>query len=982
MTPVAARTSREFRSAIVGRQPELDSLRGFLERTRQRDGGVVFITGEAGVGKTRLAEEAAGSAEREGLSVLTVACQDQDRGIPYAPWTRLLRQYVHRSPRTEVFRSAGPFVVALQQLAPELAEKVWLHDPAARTGGESEAVDGGDRTAVLAVTDAPPDTETPALLGQQVEYQRHRFHAAVAGFFRSAAERQGLLLCLDDVGWADGASLELLEAVARVGRGAALGVIGTYRDTHLDENPALQNILLRLERERWTTRLLVAPLPAAEYATFLGLLLQRPRVDGDLCELLFAKTRGNPFYTMEILQDLADGGTLVRSGAGWEWSRSVEIRLPATVGGTIGARLGRLDDPGRRILRVAALLGQEFSHDLLRTISEEPAERVVAALDDAVGARLVRERSSPGSGVTHEFAHPLIQEVLAKEVSLLRAQILHLRAAQVLEATLGPAAPSKAAALAFHYLHGNDPEHALRYSIAAGDESARVFARAEAAAHYRTALELLPQPADPLLSASLKERLADQLRSLADVPQAAGLYVEAADLWEGLGHRSSAGDCLRRAADCWLGPSEQGIGLLERARGLFEGEPASRSLIRWHLSWSAAINDLGRIEEADREAHQALDLARRLGDPGCEAAALLRLGYTVPLDRRADCLALNAEAARIVEREHLVDQEGALIVSEAVAAYHIVGDLPECRVFVERAIGIAHRVADTEYEHWWQGFAMPWLAVRSGDFRLGREFVEERRRRYRHLSLTGWAPDVEAIGVRAWLALLTGPVDEAVGLLDEAFEAERRRPVWRAQAFNLQFRGRLRRFQGDLPGAIEAFEQACDVYRKAGPPAWHAFLFAETLRLLVDTLLEEGEGARAKERAAELVALAEQFDSGPVRAFAGCARAVSRLDGDGPATALRWLAESRTLWERLGWRYDLALTWEETGDVQASGGALEDARRSYGEAAARLQELGALPDLGRIERKRERLDADGPPAAARGSGRRARSGGKPGSRRA
>ncbi|MCI4331493.1 MAG: AAA family ATPase [Thermoplasmata archaeon] len=911
-----------FVSDLVGRQREVERMESFLGRTVQKDGGVLLITGEAGVGKTRLAQEACRSAEGHGLEVLSVACQDQDRGVAYAPWVALVRGFVARNPKEVVFRTARPYLSALTRLAPELSEKIWLHDP-----------------GVPASTD----------------WERRQFLAAVAGFFVDASTARPLLISIDDVGWADVASLELLETVARVSRGKPLGIVGTYRDSHLDDNPALQAMLVSLERERWATTLLVPPLDPEQLGTFLSLVLERREVSPEFRDLVYAKTRGNPFYTTEILQAMADEGLVYRAAGGWDWKPISEITLPATVGGTIGARLRRLDEEGLQILRVASLFGQEFSFDLLQAVVETPQDRVLLALERAERARLIRGRPSRPLGDEFEFAHPLIQEVLEKEVSVVRSRVVHLKAARVLQGRYGAEANAHSATLAFHYLRGNDAPHALEYSVEAGNQSAAAFARAEAAGHFRNALELLPEPPDPNMAAALKERLADQVRGLADVAKAAGLYVEAARLWEGLGNRTSAGSCLLRAADCWLGPVHQGLELLEQSRRLLEGEPPGVTLVRWHLSWGAAIFDQGRVAEADQESRKGLDLARRIGDASGEASALLRLGYTTPLERWRDSVALNEQAGIIIEREHLVDQAGLLLISRAIVSYHLEGNIGEATAIVHSAVGKARQVGDIEWESWWMGFAVPWASVRSGDFRMALDLVEERRRRFKHLSLSRWAPDVEAVGVRAWLSILLGPPEEAEPLLDEAFEAERRRPVWRAEAHNLQFLGRLRIFQGNPEGAIDALEKSRAVYRRAGPPAWHAFLYAETLRLLVHTYWDSGHRQLAGERANELDDLAARFLGDPVWAFAWRGRAICAREEDGGRRSLELLEKSREVWARLGWKYDFGGTWFETADVQASAGLFDDARRSYGLAAARFRELGALPDLARTERRIEQL---------------------------
>ncbi len=282
----------------VGREPEGGRIRDFLDQTTRKEGGLVLINGEAGVGKTRMLREAAELARREGFLVLSVACQDHDRGVPYAPWVDLVREFVRENPRDLVFRVAAPHLGALQKLAPELVENVWLHDPAM----------------------LPPK-----------EWERRQFLAAVARFLIDLARTQPVLVSVDDLGWADAGSLELLETVVRVSRGSTLGVMGAYRDTHFDENEGLQGLVTHLDREPWLTKVALPPLGPEGAGKFVGVLLERAAVDREFLDLLYAKTRGNPFYTGEILQSLANEGTVYHTALGWEWGpiSAIKSRRPS-----------------------------------------------------------------------------------------------------------------------------------------------------------------------------------------------------------------------------------------------------------------------------------------------------------------------------------------------------------------------------------------------------------------------------------------------------------------------------------------------------------------------------------------------------------------------------------------------------------------------------------------------------------------------------
>jgi tetratricopeptide (TPR) repeat protein len=899
---------------LVGRQSESSQIEAFLGRTTGRDGGVLIITGEAGIGKTRLLERAQQLAVAHGIAVLRVACQDHDRGIPYAPWIGLLRKYVADTPREVVYRTVSPHLAALLKLVPELNELVWLHDLGA---------------------------SAPA------EWERQHFLAAVAQFFVAMAEDHPVLVALDDVGWADAASLELLETVARVGRGSALALVGAFRDTHLEDNTGLQTLMFSLERERWATTIHVQPLDPEALGQLVGAVLQRTHLGPELLELLYAKTRGNPFFTGELLQSLADEGTIYQTPEGWASKPVAQIRLPTTVAGTIESRLRRLDEEELQVLRLASLLGLEFSFELLDRVAELGQDRALTALEKAQRAHLVKERESDGGKIAYVFTHPLIQEVLEAEVGQTRARILHLRAAQALESSYGVSAKEHAAVLAYHYLRGNDLTRALEFSVEAGDRASAVFARGEAAEHYRTALRLLGTEGTAALRCRVQQALADQERALSDVEVAALQYEEAANGWESLGRRCEAAECLRRAADCWPGSLSDVFRFLERSRRLLDGEPPGRTLVSWYLSSGTTIADQGRPSEGGDQFRSALRLARSLGDTPGEASALLKLAYCVPLERRAEFATLNDEAEKIISKNQLAEAGRELFMGRAIFAYHCQGELQAFIGYIEMAAELGRKSGDVELESYMRGFAIPWVSLRTGDFRPALALVEERRRRHRSLGLSGWAPTVEAMGVRASLTILTGPLDRGEELVAEAIEAERLHPLWRDEGHFQQFLGRLRLAQGRPLDALDALEESRRVYLRGGPPAWHALFFAETLRLLVRALLEVGRVEAAQERAKELGQLAKSFDNAPAWALAWRAEAACKLAHGERSSVFELLEKSREVWNRLGWKYDLASTWYEIGSGRAAGGETEPAREALEEALRQFREIGAQPDVER-----------------------------------
>jgi tetratricopeptide (TPR) repeat protein len=900
----------------------MDLVSEFLRRTADHDGGVVFVSGEAGVGKTRLTQEAKELARVRGFRILSVTCQEPDRSVPFAVWGALIREWVAVEPKGDVRRLAGPHLPALLRLAPELADKVWLYASSAFG---------------------------PA------EWERRQFLTTLAEFFGSLADPRPLLILVDEVGWADAASLELLETVARTTRGKALGIVGAYRDSHYDDNPGLQAVALSLERDRGAVPIPLSALDPAQLGTLLGHLLRVPEVPRALRDLVYRKTRGNPFFATEIARALEEGGGVPRSGGILDWAPVTELRLPSTIGGTVGARLKRLDEESLEVLRTASVLGWEFSFELLTAVSELPEGRIVQALDRSVRGRLLRERATATGIVEYEFAHPLIQESLEKEVSVVRSRLVHLRAAEILLKNYGPAAPDHAATLAYHFLRGHDPQRALVFSTLAGDRAAALFAQAEAAQHYRNALDLLPEPKDPRALAPLQEHLADQLQGLLELPRAVELYLGTSQVWEALGNRAEAADCLRRASDCWIGPWEEGQQLLERARRLLEGETPGPSHLSWHLAHGTELSNQGLVREAETEFRTALGLARTLQDSGAEAKALLSLSDLVPPARPKEYGSLLDEVERITGSHNLPVQAQELVLGRAIQAYHFDGDLPQAIEIAESAERTASRTGDVWAESWWKGFGIPWAYLRTGDLRDGLDRLEARLARERHLvartSHGGWLPDLDAVCLRAWLTTRLGPAELARTRLREAEDLERQHPTWYLRGINRAFEGLLALLEGDAGGAVDHLEGSRSDFLRGGPTGLHALSYAEALHLLVQSAWEADRRDLARRRSQELTELARVFRSPPAEAFAARGEAVcAQEEGEGRRSRTL-LASSRETFGRLGWRYDVVGCLVQVGDVETVSGRTKPARAAYLEAIDGYEALNALPDIARVRRR-------------------------------
>jgi DNA-binding SARP family transcriptional activator len=425
--------------SLVGRQREWEVLRRAWQAANAHGPGFALITGEAGIGKSRLAEELARWVSQQEVTTATAHS--------YAVEGRLA-------------------------LAPVIE---WLRDPALRPHlGRLEAVWLAEVARVLPelVAEHP---DLPHYEPMNEYGQRQRFFQALAQAVLAAP--QPLLLILDDVQWCDQETLEWLHFLLRRDPRARLLVLATARAEETPPDHPLQSVLRHLRHTVAVTELALQPLDAAETATLAASLLDQ-ELDTPAALLLFAETEGNPLFVVETVHAGIESllhQRLISEDAAFPYLAPSQP-LPAGMRTVIAGRLAQLSAPARDVAALAATLGREFSLDLLTRVSQSDEEHVAGALDELWQRRIVRERSP----ATYDFTHDKLREVAYSETSAPQRQLWHRRIARTLEALHTDDLDPVSGQIATHYEHGGSLERALPYYHRAALVAQSVFAHEEA----------------------------------------------------------------------------------------------------------------------------------------------------------------------------------------------------------------------------------------------------------------------------------------------------------------------------------------------------------------------------------------------------------------------------------------------------------------------------------------------------------------------
>ncbi|MCM2296967.1 helix-turn-helix transcriptional regulator [Rhodoferax sp.] len=604
--------------SFIGRQRELDALQAALARAVAGQPGVVLLTGEPGIGKTRTAQEMVAHAARLNVLALWGRCPEEPGAPPYWPWLQMIRRYVSLQDEDVLGAMLGSAAAYVAALDPEQLGRLGLDQP------------------VLPELDAAK--------------ARFRFFDSIAGFWRRAAARQPILLVIDDLHRADVPSLRLLEFIMAEAETSRLMLLGTYRDAEVTRQHPLSDTLAELHRHTSVQRFLLGGFSPAETALFVA--TANAAASPELATALHEQTEGHPLFLTELVLDRnqvsAPGVSTVQTGI---WA------VPKGVREAIGVRLNRLSPSCLGVLQHAAVFGREFRLALLQRVRADLTEEdCLAALTEARAASLIEALAEPGG---YQFAHALVRDTLYDELPAAQRARWHQRIGQVLEMQYQDDLTPCLSALAHHYHAAGtagDVTRAIEYATRAAERAAAMQAHEEASRHYQRACDLLPL--SPVADAQ-RGRL---LLGLGNAQNSAGASELA------LATFTAAAGCARRLGDAlllaraaigfgdaqWRLGSEGSKAVVLIREALVQVAPADvRTRTGLLTALCQALLFSNQADAAETVFREAVALGRELDDPWMLFRALCAI---LPGRWFPDRLALRIEAAR--EATELVHRAG------------------------------------------------------------------------------------------------------------------------------------------------------------------------------------------------------------------------------------------------------------------------------------------------------------------------------------
>jgi class 3 adenylate cyclase len=571
---------------VVGRETEHARFSEILARSAAGRGEAVVLSGEAGVGKSAFVRSAIAAAGQAGFRVLYGATLEADKGLPYAPFVAAVRSGFRGIARDRLGKVLAQAAPDLAQLFPEL--------------GKAQRPEGASAV------------------------EQHRLSVAFFGLFTTFAREAPVLVVVEDLHWADEASLGLFHYLARELRDSRVVLLGTYRSDEMHRRHPFLRALGAMQRERVVAEIALGRLDKEQVRALIDATFRQKdaniQVSDEFRDAIYARSEGNPFFTEELLKSLVESGDLYfKPESGWSRDKPIDqLRIPGSVREAVRERIDRLSADAQTTLSTAAVVGLRTPFELLRAVRGIPEGELESHVRELIEQQLVVELS--GDDDEYGFRHALTKEVVYDDLLVRERKRVHRAVADAFAAD----DEAEPALIAHHFIAAGDGAAAVPHLLAAAARAFRAFATREAAAHYEKALEL--GVADGEVAAVL-ERLAETYYSF-DFALARKVAEEAAGAYRASGDVRGVSRALRLASrSVWQqGDAARAAVLAKEAMDALAGLEETPELGRA----TANMGILRMLARADEEAialsDRAIELGKRFDDPWTVANGLITRG--------------------------------------------------------------------------------------------------------------------------------------------------------------------------------------------------------------------------------------------------------------------------------------------------------------------------------------------------------------------
>ncbi|HEY0752615.1 MAG TPA: AAA family ATPase [Ktedonobacteraceae bacterium] len=696
---------------LVGRNRELQRLQQAFTNTRNEQHWIFFVSGEAGIGKTRLARELSSWVEDQRTTTLWCTCDELSNSLPYQPIVDMLSTHIRASSPERVRAVLGQSAVDLAKILPELRMLF-------------------------------PELPLPEPFGREVE--RRNLFNAVSVYLNTLATEGRLLLVLDDLQWVDSATIQLLSYVLQQNasqnvqgsqgsqRNARLFVLLLYRADEVHETHPLRTLLGTQLRTGHAEELRLKRLKEDEVQQLL-IQMAGHEVSINFTEEIYKHTEGNPFFIGESIRTLVEEGKLKKSGERWQTTIALkDLALPQSVRMLIERRLTNLSPECRLTLAYAALLGRQFHSSLLCPARHLSEEKIAEHVDEALHMHILTTPAEEmfSQDVDLLFTHDKIREVLALWLNPLRRRTAHAQIAQAIETHYASHLSTFYSAIAHHYQMAEERTKAVAYLQKAAGQAMSVYAFAEAASLLEKMLELLIGTEQRFQRAEVLRKLSiDAYLYTGQATKAIEAGIAACSLWQELGEPIKEAESRLDVSFSfhWMGKEQESLTYIKRALECLNRAPEELRLrARAHVQWGLAATNSGDTLKALGELQLADELHARIGDkdPFISVVSLwARSWCAFACGTQEEMLDYALRSAELCRTIHMFAWEPMMTYSAAWAMM-LMGRLAE-------AARIAHETYARALRHnsvgaqGWANLVLSFIAIQQQDWDEAERYAQE-----------------------------------------------------------------------------------------------------------------------------------------------------------------------------------------------------------------------------------------------------------------
>lgn len=901
-------------SSLVGRETQLNLLHRRLRRLEKGAGSFVAVIGEAGLGKSTLIAELRKLHPDVNCQWLRGDALSYTRSISYFPWRQVIRQSIQAREADSPAEVRGKL----------------------RYKCDCCSVPGGDVSFLEAMLSIEDEESVRMVAGVQGDALVQKMIDATRGYLCGIAMEEPLVIILDDLHWADEASLNLLLGLSELaGTHPMLFICMLRPDNTVSSWDSIQNIRKKLEKQ--FDAIVLEPLQAGQTNAMLANLLGVEGLPEHVRNLIFEKAGGNPFFIEEIIRSLIETNQIVRENSHWKAAGAeAKISLPNTLRGVLSARIDRLSETTKNVLQHAAVIGRTFNLVVLKRITS-----LNGSFDLQIG-HLQEASLIEASQEDYSFRHVLIQEAAYESILIKTRTQIHKQIGEALEELHADRIEEFAPLLAHHFYSAGD-DRSLKYDVLAGEKSARLYANAEAAAHFRRALETAKRTNAGINRVSrLHTQLGSALEQSAQYQQALANYDDMLAFAKERGDRSMELSALMAKATVHStftsvhNPELSEITLIQALEISQEiGDIAAQSRLNWNLMLRYLFSK--RLDESLQYGEAALDLARKGDNPEYLAFVLNDLCRVHTCRGGFEKAHASIREARelwksLGNRVMLADSLG----SES-EAYFNAGEYEQALECSQQALQINREINNL----WGQAYESMLIAFayfQTGRLGQGIQFAEK-------AALFGDQSGMIAINTMrcelAWVYAYCGAYEKGFEIIDYSMQqALAHQPAW--VTFPQAVKVRMHLLQGDIESAQKT--RGDEILKPISIPyaRFTIFLCLANIELAVANRRYSDALTLAEELLDEVTPLTRVDVPEALRWKARAQVGLGRLD-----EALQVLTQAYTLARETDSRLHLWALLADLADVQSKLGKDEEAESNRIEACTIVRQIAdSLIEIG------------------------------------